>query len=81
MAAYVIRYYDDGNVRYNKDLFGGALQEADSPAAALRALSTIELRPGQHVDVREWAVEVNRPNCAVIGHSNYPGQTVVAELP
>jgi hypothetical protein len=76
---YIIRYWDEGHDRYDHDLFGGAAQEATSPAAALLALGIEELRPHQQVDLRDWAVEVSKCDYAVIGHADYPGQTVSAE--
>ena len=75
------RHYDEGFSTFTHDLFGGAPQAANSPAEALHALGVEELRPGQFVGLRIWHMEVNTDEEAVIGHADYPAQTVAALLP
>jgi hypothetical protein len=76
---FIIRHYDDGFSKANRELFGGAPQEAISAVEALRNLGVVELRDHQQVDTRDWQVADTGDGCAIATHPDYPAQTLEAE--
>jgi hypothetical protein len=84
MKSFLIKVFDDGNVKHNCHLHGGAPQQAESALAALRGLGVEELWPGKEIDLRGWLVTpcddgFGGQTSAMATSGSHPGLAIVAD--